>query len=106
MMIMLRDEPVIEVFDSPDNPPAWIEAIDIENNEYRFCDDEGQRYAGVIIRPASWLRPPLYELKPIGTPDVANALALVNQAVEIEPNPKFADLAALRDYLLDRQGRL
>jgi len=31
MMLMLRDDPVIEVFDSPDNPPDWIEWIDIEN---------------------------------------------------------------------------
>ena len=31
MMLILRDDPVIEVFASPDNPPNWIEPIDIEN---------------------------------------------------------------------------
>jgi hypothetical protein len=103
MMILLRDDPVIEIFDSPDNPPDWIEAIDIENNEYRFCDDDGQQYFGVITRPTSWFRLPHYELKPVGSPDVANAVALVDQAVAIEPNHKFADLAVLRSYLLDRQ---
>jgi|GEM_PF-4996362 len=103
MMIILRDDPVIEVFESPDHPPNWIESIDIENNEYRFCDDDGQQYVGVIIRPGRWFRLPRYELKPVGSPDVANAIALVDQAVVIEPNRKFADLDALRGYLLDRQ---
>jgi hypothetical protein len=104
MMLILRDDPVIEIFDSPDNPPGWIEAIDIANNEYQFCDDDGQRYVGVVTRPSSWFRHPLYELKPAGSPDPANALALVDRAVAIEPNHRFDDLAALRRYLLDRQG--
>ena len=104
MMLMLRDEPVIEIFDSPDNPPGWIETIDIENNEYQFCDDDGRRYVGVIARPSGWFRPPLFELKPVGSPDLANALALVDRAIAIEPNRRFDDLAALRRYLLDREG--
>ena len=103
MMLILRDDPVIEIFESPDNPPDWIEAIDIENNEYQFCDDDGQQYVGVITRPSSWARLTLYELKPVGSPDLANALTLVDRAVAIEPNHKFDDLAALRNYLLDRQ---
>ena len=57
MMLILRDDPVIEVFASPDNPPNWIEPIDIENEEYSFCDDNGQRYAGLITQPAGWFRP-------------------------------------------------
>ena len=103
MMLMLLDEPVIEIFDTPDNPPDWIEAIDIENNGYQFCDDDGQQYVGVITRPSSWFRLPLYELKPVGLPDLANALTLVDRAVAIEFNHKFDDLVALRSYLLDRQ---
>jgi hypothetical protein len=103
MMFILRDDPVIEIFDSPDKPPDWIEAIDIENNEYQFCDDDGQQYVGVITRPSSWFRLPLYELKPVGSPDLANALTLFDRAVAIKPDQMFDDLAALRSYLLDRQ---
>ena len=32
---------MIVLFDSPDAPPNWIEWIDVENGEYRFCDDKG-----------------------------------------------------------------
>jgi hypothetical protein len=103
MILILRDDPVIEIFDSPDKPPDWIEAIDIENNEYQFCDDDGQRYVGVFTRPTSWFRLPLYELKPVGSPDLANALTLFDRAVAIKPDQMFDDLAALRSYLLDRQ---
>jgi hypothetical protein len=33
MMIMLRDDQMIEIFRSADAPPSWVEAIDIENEE-------------------------------------------------------------------------
>ena len=99
-MIILRDDPVIELFDSPDNPPNWIEAIDIENKEYQFCDEYGQRYVGVITRPSSFLRAAHFELRPEGTPDLKNALSLIDNAELIERNERFARLAALRQYLL------
>jgi hypothetical protein len=103
MMLILRDDPVIEVFESPKEPPNWIEAIDIENGEYSFCDDNGQRYAGVVTQPAVWFRPAVFELHAVGAPDTANAIALVDRAVAIEPNRRFADLASLRTYLINRQ---
>jgi hypothetical protein len=110
MMLILRDDPVLEIFESPSSPPDWIETIDIENDEYSFCDDHGQRYVGVIVKPAKrfslWFRPDRFELRPEGIPDIANALALVDRAVEIEPNRFFSDLASLRLHLLgvsDRQ---
>ena len=103
MMLILRDDPVIEVFASPDNPPNWIEPIDTENEEYSFCDDNGQRYAGLITQPAGWFRPAVFVLRPVGAPDMANAIALVDRAVAIEPNDEFTDLASLRSYLVNRK---
>ncbi len=103
MMILLRDDPVIEIFASPDNPPERIEPIDIENEEYAFCDDDGQRYTGIITQPAGWFRPAAFVLQPNGLPDMANAIALVDRAVAIEPNDDFPDLASLRSHLVNRQ---
>lgn len=103
MMFILRDDSVIEVFASSDNPPHWIESIDIENEEYSFFDDNGQRYAGIITQPAGWFRPAVFVLRPLGAPDMANAISLVDRAVEIKPNDEFADLASLRSYMVDRQ---
>lgn len=102
MMIMLRDDPVIEIFDSPDNPPAWIEAIDVENEEYEFCDDRGQRYVGVINRFSAWRGEPEFALRPEGSPELKNALDLIQRAEKIEPNQQFSDLEALRLHLINR----
>ena len=99
MMLMLRDDKVIEIFDSPENPPAWIEAIDIENEEYRFCDEKGQRYVGVIVRPVGYFRSGAFELRPEGQPQLKNALDLVDAAVGIEPNERYGDLDLLRRHL-------
>jgi hypothetical protein len=104
MMLILRDDPVIEVFDAPDNPPNRIEPIDVENEAYSFRDDHGQPYVGVVTQPIGWFfRRVSFELRPVGAPDIANAIALVERAVAIEPNDKFADLASLRNYLVKRQ---
>lgn len=102
MMLILRDDQVIEIFDSPASPPGWIEAIDIENQGYSFCDESGQRYVGVIIRLGGWFGQDEYELQPEGVPDISNALTLVDKAKLIEPNDRFPDLKSLRDYLLTR----
>lgn len=99
MMIMLRDDPVIVVFDSPDAPPSWIEWIDIENGEYRFCDDKGQRYIGVVTHPKGWFKQTTFSLRPEGTPILKNALDLIDGAELLEPNAHFPDLDSLRQHL-------
>lgn len=103
MMIRRLDEPTSRIFDAPENPPNWIEAVDIDNQEYAFCDDDGQRYAGVITRRGRRSWPEAFELQPIGVPNISNAIKLVDSAVVIEPNDRFPDLASLRAYLVGRQ---
>jgi len=98
-MLILRDDPVLELFESPLTPPNWIEAIDIENKEYSFCDDQGQIYVGVITKPSGWFQPTTFELRPDGKPDIANALALIDRARVLEPNIWFRDLSSLRQHL-------
>jgi hypothetical protein len=97
-MIMLRDDPVIVIFDSPEHPPDWIEGIDIENEEYRFCDENGQRYVGEVIRPSGFFRQATFRLRPEGEPDMKNVFDLLAKAQLIEPNPHFADLNALKSH--------
>lgn len=101
-MIMLRDDPVIELFDTPENPPSWIEGIDIVNDEYEFCDERGQRYVGVVTRPSSWLRQPEFGLRPEGPPDLKNVLDLIDRVAAIEHNDRFPDLETLRKHLASR----
>lgn len=98
-MLILRDDPVLELFESPATPPNWIEAIDIVNGEYSLCDEHGQRYVGVLSKPVGGLSPEKFELRPEGAPDILNALSLVDRAVALEPNKYFADLSSLRRHL-------
>lgn len=100
MMIMLTDDAVIEIFDSPLSPPRWIEAIDIENEEYQFCDDRGQKYVGEITRPAGLFRQAEWKLRPEGTVDVQHVLSLIAKAEKLEPNDRFPNLKALREHCI------
>jgi hypothetical protein len=103
MMMVLLDEPTLILFESPEEPPGWLEAVDVLNGEYSFCDDNGQRFVGVMTRPAGWFREPEYGLRPEGAPDITNARELVERAVMIEPNRWFVDLDSLRRSLEDRR---
>jgi hypothetical protein len=96
---MLNDEKVIEVFESSAAPPKWIEAIDVENNEYSFCDDRGQRFVGIVTKSRGWFGDKTFELRPEGAADISNALSLVEKAVAVKPNERFSDLSALCEYL-------
>jgi hypothetical protein len=103
MMIVLPDDRVLETFDSPDQPPDWIEWVDVEAGRHRFCDNRGQLYAGRLVQAGGFLQREQWELYATGEPDIENALALVDGAAAIEPlRCHFSELATLRDYLLKR----
>ena len=97
---MLRDDPVIEVFSSPDTLPNSIEGIDVENGEYLFCDERGQKYVGEVTRPSGWFKSEEIRLRPEGAPSISNVLELIDRAELIEPNDQFPDLESLRRYVL------
>jgi hypothetical protein len=102
-MLMLRDDLVLETFDSPEEPPDWIEWIDVESEEYAFCRDDGQRYRGELVRPAGFFTSEQWHLVPEGTPDLNNALAIVDRATDIDVGRSvFSDLESLRQYLTSR----
>jgi hypothetical protein len=107
MILMLRrDDQVIETFDSPENPPSGIEWIDVENGEYTFCDDRGQMYEGrydhsgvLFFRHEAW------HLVPMGKADPNNAMAIIESAVAVDSEVcAFPDLESLKRQVekLDR----
>ena len=95
---MLRDDRVIEIFDSPNSPPDWIEGMDIENQEYQFCDDIGQIYVGQISKPSTAFRQASWSLQPYGKPDIRNLEELINKAETIEPNDQFPNIETLKNH--------
>ena len=72
--------------------------MDFLNNDYRFCDDNGQRFVGVSTRSTGQFGDPEYVLCAERRPDIANALEVAERAVILIPNPWFADIASLRRY--------
>jgi hypothetical protein len=102
MMMVFLDEPTILLFDSPDKPPDWLEALDVTNGEYCFCDDDGQRYVGVVTQRLGGSYPVGYCLRPDGEPDPTLATNLAERAVMLVPNPWHADLESLRRHLKAR----
>jgi len=100
MIMMLRDDLVVEIFDDVSSPPSWVEGVDIENNEYEFCDADGQIFIGKIIAKGGVFRQPKFALEPYGDRDVQNAINLIDRAKGMEPNKYFSDLASLRKSML------
>jgi hypothetical protein len=76
------------------------------NHENCFCDDNGQRFVGIISRRPGWFTPDNYIVRAEGTPDIAHAITLVERAEGIEPNQWFADVdssrACRRTAVVDR----
>jgi hypothetical protein len=100
MILFLRDDLILETFDSTDSPPNHIEWIDVKNGEYSFCDHKGQRYQGEFIRHGDFFRPERWKLVPVGQLNPNNALQLLNRAVAIDPDySDFTDLKSLRAFL-------
>jgi hypothetical protein len=58
---------LLSLFSSLAEAESYVEAIDIENGEYEFCDDTGQRFVGEIIAPVSKFRAGSVRLRPDGT---------------------------------------
>jgi hypothetical protein len=103
VMLLLRDDLVVETFDLPDDPLDWVEWIDVENGEYAFCSDAGQKYRGELIQSGGLFKSEKWRLIPDGKPDPNNAIAIVERAVDVDPRRScFADLAKLRQHLTKR----
>lgn len=101
-MLLLRDDRVLETFQSPGDPPDWIEWIDVQNNEYEFCDEDGQRYRGTPRVRRHW-RDREWELVREGAAEVGNALSLVERAVAVDARRcLFTDLQAAQRHIIHR----
>jgi hypothetical protein len=51
MILALNKHSALHVFASADEAQRYLEAIDVQQDAFEFCDASGQRYAPVILRP-------------------------------------------------------
>ena len=98
ILVLRQDDRFLEVFESPEAVQCHFEAIDIENEEFEFCDDHGQRYVSVITEPGGWWRSGRFELRPESAPSRRHVIEFIDRASGIESD-RFPDLESLRRHL-------
>jgi len=67
MILALDMDMVLYLFDSVEQAEQKLEAIDIENHEYEFCDDKGLLFVAEMTTPVSALRCGSFKLIPANT---------------------------------------
>jgi hypothetical protein len=69
ILALEKDDGSLFLFTSAAEAESEFEAIDVENVEYEFCDDSGQRFVAEIRAPVGAFRAGSYRLRPSGAPD-------------------------------------
>ena len=72
------------MFSSAAEAESYVEAIDIENGEYEFCDDTGQRFVGELIAPVGFFDAGSLRLRADGVPDRAVVASMLSRARSLE----------------------
>ena len=75
---------LLHLFSSAAEAESYVEAIDIENGEYEFCDDSGQRFVGEITQPTGLFRSGEVRLAPVGVPEQALVVSFLSRARTLE----------------------
>lgn len=109
MILAIDKHAALYVFSSSEEAERELEAIDVQQDEFEFCDLAGQRYAVVYTIPPKVSRfGPLqtidigaFKLSAQGSSDPTVSLGIVDRATHIERTsvPAFTSLEALRNEI-------
>ena len=80
MLLVLDKDACLYIFDSVDAAQGDLEAIDIENDEYEFCDESGQPYAGELVPSRGGFR-----IAPRGSPNPSLPLSFIDRTKRFWP---------------------
>jgi hypothetical protein len=79
IVLGIRDR-LLYLYSSTTEAEAELEAQDVENGEYEFCDDLGQRLVGKITSPVTAFKAGGFRLVPEGVPDRAILDSFISRA--------------------------
>ena len=97
MFLVLDRDAELHVYSSAEDAEPDLETIDVENAEYEFCDDTGQRFLAEITSPVTTFRSGAFSLRPDGAPEAALPLSFVERAKVLgTPLGEITSLDALR----------
>ncbi len=96
MLLVLDSDRELYLFSTIAEAEAALEAIDIEDDEYDFCDESGQRYSPKITSPVTTFRSGAFRLVSEGQPDPALPLTFCASARHLaQPCGEIMTLADL-----------
>ena len=84
MLVLEINGGLLHLFSNAAEVESYVEAIDIENGEYEFCDDTGQRFVGELVAPVGFFRTGSFRLRPDGVPDRAVVASILSRARSLE----------------------
>jgi hypothetical protein len=80
MLLLIDRDQCLYVFASVADAEAHLETIDIEDDEYEFCDESGQRYIGEVLKPVGKFTSGEFRIVPRGVRDSDLPLSFVARA--------------------------
>jgi hypothetical protein len=84
MLVLEINGGLLHLFSSAAEVESYVEVIDIENGEYEFYNDSGQRFVGEIIQPTGLIRSGRVRLVPVGVADQALLASFISRARTLE----------------------
>ncbi len=71
MLLVLDRDDCLSLLPSVAAAEAHLETIDIEGDEFQFCDESGQPYVGEVLKPAGTWSGGDFRIVARGMPDAA-----------------------------------
>ena len=100
MILVLDLDLGLSLYASATEAEKNLEAIDVENGEYEFCDEHGQKFVGQVITPITRFRSGAFRLMSTKEFDSALPLLFVSRARRLDRSlEKIKSLAALKARL-------
>jgi hypothetical protein len=110
MILGLDRYGALHIFDSPADAERQLEAIDVKEDAFEFCDSNGQKYSPLYTRHPKrgflgLVDVGLFRLSPDGEADLKQAEDLLERAAHIESAsiPGITSIEDLREELRKRR---
>ena len=89
MILALDKHSALHVFASTEDAERYLEAIDVQQDAFEFCDATGQRYVPTFTRPPRERR-----FGPIGIVDVGMFKLVAESGIDAALPDRFVERAA------------
>ena len=93
MILALDKHAALYIFSSAQDVECYLEAIDVQEDEFEFCDARGQRYS-----PTYTLPPKRSRLGPIGFVDIGAFKLVTDGGIHSDLPERFIERAATIEY--------